>query len=443
MLDELHTQSLDRSIYYLDPDRCGETVELLNSYCRKLHDGYKRGRAPLIIVGAGVSRPPPAEIPLMEDLLDHIIGLTSQEDPADEVVKLCDRAKTTRNRSDVAILFGALQNPLTDLAVARRVWKQFCDDFLSRKVKCGGQDLNESSIKLRPEPTEAHRWIAEMCVTYGARCLSVNFDGLTRRAIDGHVGRDGKGVILDTQRKIDNFFARAPHPGNGKPLYAVFKVRGDIFYAKCQTSGCPLESDETPVYDLDSYAKKSGDGRSSSGSLLGCPECGEPRTLQIGFPGHHGKELESEKILASLWRFVVPSRSMFILLGFSGEWDRAVVNFVFEAGRSQSIPILDVRLEPKEGAKHFIHDVGRIEYADVEYKGLYGTADRFAELMKRTGIDKHKQLKTPSVPNPTHIGEFGAPMPADETWHKEPWTSPHGSAHICSAGELRDLSFFS
>lgn len=53
MLDELHTQSLDRSVYYLDPDRCGETVELLNSYCRKLHDGYKRGRAPLIVVGAG------------------------------------------------------------------------------------------------------------------------------------------------------------------------------------------------------------------------------------------------------------------------------------------------------------------------------------------------------------------------------------------------------
>lgn len=380
----------------------------------------------------------------MDDLLSHIIGLTSQWDPANDVVNLCEQACKTRNRSDVAILFGALQKPLSD--GARQVWGEFCDDFLSWNINCGVRETTKSpslETRYQPEPTRAHQWIAEMCVSYGARCLSINFDGLTRRAIDNYVGTDGKGVILDTAEKAENFFSRAPLRENRKPLYGVFKVRGDIFYARCCTPGCPLEQVGAPVYDLDSYSKSPGDVEPKTKSVLACPECGELRTLQIGFPGHHEKEVESEKILACLWRFVVPSTSMFVLLGFSGEWDRSIVDFIFEASRYQKIPVLDVRLEPKEGAKHFIRGVWNTEYNDVNYSPEYDKADHFAELMRQTAGRQPPLRLVPTDSKPTHLRGFSSQVPPDEIWHPKGWDSPYGSGAICNEREFAELNYFS
>jgi len=130
-----------------------------------------------------------------------------------------------------------------------------------------------------------------MSLDFGAQCLSLNFDGLTRRAINQRLEgqkRDERCVILDDSTKITSFFGRDKMDPR---LWGVLKLRGDIFYAVCETSGCPLQMVETAVYELSGEVDPD---HQDGPTYLSCPKCFNERNLQISFPGYHLKEQESE-----------------------------------------------------------------------------------------------------------------------------------------------------
>jgi hypothetical protein len=149
----------------------------------------------------------------------------------------------------------------------------------------------------------------------------------------------------------------------------------------------------TPIYALSSLETPVG-----AEKLILCPECEEARNLQIAFPGYYVKEQESDEMLATLWQHVVPDLSIIIVIGFSGEWDRSTVDFIFKAAQSQKIPVVDVRLRPRppKGETHYIYNTWRENYSTVrEYIPLYGTADDFAQRLSKA-IETQTERMSPT-----------------------------------------------
>jgi len=414
--------------------RIGDLSELLIS-------GNQRGKYPLFIIGAGVSRD--AGVPMMTDMLQHLLVLISKtsrtgqnaaEQTLAELSNYCDQAKLTGNRSDMSVLFLALQESRS--ALNRSIWNQFCGDFISGRIAIGRQPSFTPRSIFDLEPTTSHDWVADMCVDMRARCVSLNFDGLTRKALDKRLKQTkAKAVILDSSRKIRRFYGRASEGSGDTRLRDIIKLRGDIFYAICRTSGCPLERERIPIYDLPRIKSTSDP---VADTPLICPECDSTRELQISFPGYHLKELESEDILSDLWRFIVPSTSALIVMGFSGEWDQSAVDFLFKVAQSQRIPIADIRLRPEPTRTHNLWEVWRNKYgAAQDYFALYGTCDMFAKSMKmRMSLSEkppRKELAKLQVAN----------VPADQIWSRDDETDASISAQLCGVPDVEQLRYYS
>lgn len=430
-----------------EPKAVADASEEIADLARCVCYAYGRGRRPLVLIGAGVSSA--ARIPLMDDLLQHLCGLIEpRKGELRETYSLLEGAKQSRARSSLALLFSALQEAPPAARRVREVWSRFCLDLVNGSIPVGTAhaipSINEhataqaSSLFARA-PTRAHEWVAKMCLDFGAQCVSLNFDGLTRKAISNELAKrkpSERCVVLDSASKIISFFGREP---SASPLLrGVLKLRGDIFYASCETSGCPLQSRETPVYELS--AQPESDNRSAD-MLLACPECAEERNLQISFPGYHLKERESEEILAAVNTFVVPSVSMIIILGLSGEWDPALVEFAFTAAQTQDVPVVDVRLKPGDGQSHYIYDVWRTRYPTLRYLPLYGKADEFVDAVTRC-VDKIGAGDVASDGPAPSLDMIGVEQ--DHIWRQERAEDRNNLAgHISKLGEVDTLRFYS
>ncbi|MGH8659889.1 MAG: HD domain-containing protein [Gammaproteobacteria bacterium] len=342
-----------------------------------------------------------------------------------------EQAIATRGRTDCALLFGALQD--SEKPEARDVWRTFCQDFISGEITTDAQPPAHTSL-FEAQPTETHQWIADLVVTSQAQCISLNFDGLTRKAIDNMLrskNGSGKCVILDTAEKITNFIGRDPRSNEAKHLRSIIKLRGDVFYAICVTPGCPLSEIQTPVYDLPTSDPK---------QRLTCPECKCQRNLQIAFPGHHDKERESEAILDAAWRYLVPSTSLFMIMGFSGEWDGSVVEFVFSAAQLLSVPVIDVRIKPDEESSHYIKDIWCQRFPRVEYQPIYCTADEFATRAANNVSARNNAEVIAVVGCPVIKPK---PLPADHIWDTRGTDVRPMIGQICAADDFRSLENYS
>lgn len=424
-----------------------KATSCLDSLAEKILKARRYGRYPLFVIGAGISRS--AGVPLMPDLLTHLTYLTKSpqnlnDEGIEKIDELCQRSQKTRSRSDIAMLFSALQETRSDQREVKALWTKFCQQFLNGDILLQDQQSGAGSILLR-DPTQAHSWIASMCLDYKARCLSLNFDGLTRKAINHLINKrksknalapHDKCVILDSPQKLASFFGRDPER---RRLCSVFKLRGDIFYAVCQTSGCPLENTRTPIYALSSPETSVG-----AEKLILCPECEEARNLQIAFPGYYVKEQESDEMLAMLWRHVVPNLSIIIVIGFSGEWDRSVVDFTFKVAQSQKIPVVDVRLRPLKGESHYIYNSWRENYPTVhEYIPIYGTADDFAQRMDKA-IEAQTERLSPTLAKSTPRPQPGVVVISpDEIWTEKEERPSDVAANISREPDVENLQQYS
>ncbi|MBC7078574.1 MAG: hypothetical protein H5T92_09770, partial [Synergistales bacterium] len=217
-------------------------------------------------------------------------------------------------------------------------------------------------------PTGAHKAIADLYEYVDATCISLNFDGLTWKALREKPG--GTAVVLDSKEACERYYTRyhnLDHPAEngaatGKSMRAVVKMRGDVFYARCQTSGCPKEGtprflwDRPPVDTESPSVQPRGTVRngitqpvSGESSLLKCPECGRVCRLEIVFPGVLEKEETARGVLEALATYLVPRLSCIISAGFSGNWDPLLVRFIAEVLAQRKVPLIDIKPErPRE-----------------------------------------------------------------------------------------------
>jgi len=415
-----------------------EKYSFSDEHVKQLEAAFRRPpRRPLFVIGSGVSLG--CGVPSMKKVFVYLQNELSQktryanDKPQQRrIIQATERlseslAKGPGYRPMAAKLFGELQD--SKVRFLADVWDNFCLAFLSGRV-----DSQEPVGSKRPldlhEPSIAHRSIARLYETANAACLSFNFDGLTRIALQKQfAGTSDKVFILDGWAKIRDFYGRNP---DGSRCYPIFKVRGDIFYAVCKTSGCPAQEKPTPVYEflIDGATHKDPDKRAKT--LIACPECKTQRSLRISFPGLEQKEQETDEIVRELWRYVVPTLSSIFILGLSGVWDEPIIRDLLRAGQLLDLPVFDV----KPPAKFDDLDTGYISriqqecFPDVKYQRITSTADEFmpaledfaADFLRSRPLTPHLQPRSPS-----HLEEDGL-------WVRAPRT--HFEVHIPDRSDI-------
>jgi HD superfamily phosphohydrolase len=406
---------------------------------------FKRpARHPLFVIGSGVSLD--CGVPSMKNVFLYLQAELTKRNkyPAqaqdqrivEATLRLASSlASGPGYRPMAARLFGELQDSKVQLLST--VWDEFCLAFLSGRIDSSGAPKATGSLV----PSKAHESIARLYDSAGALCLSFNFDGLTKAALQKHFSVKGEKVfILDGWEKIREFYGRDP---GGPRCHPIFKVRGDIFYAACKTSGCPAQGKPTPVYefrtdtpykDSDKWAK----------AVIACPECKAQRSLRISFPGLEQKEQETDEIVRELWRYVVPGLSSIFVVGLSGVWDEPIVRDLLRAAQLLNLPFFDVK--PPAAIDDF--DTGYISRICQEsfptlwdrYQRIASPADDFMPALEACAI---KILTSRKAPTESRL-EDSVELDKDGVWVSSNVTNfsvhiPGRESNIClpdSSGSL-------
>ena len=384
-----------------------QQLEVLNSVFQQT---LKR---PLFIVGAGISilQGAPTMSTITQYLVNrlHSANFSSSDNTQNTIISEIKRLSLLLNSSVtrplVAKLFGELQD--SRISACEAAWTDFCEAFVAGMLQDG-----EAKPIWELEPSAAHNGIAQLYKDANALCVSFNFDGLTFQALanqcDTHHSTY-KAFILDSASKIKDFFGRDNSVVHEWP---VIKIRGDVFFAICRTSGCPSSQKWIPVYELKRLIPDSASPKQRVKKILQCPECSTERTLRISFPGAEKKEQETDEILRELWRYVVPTLSGIFVLGFSGIWDEYAVDFLFQVAKLLQIPIFDVK--PRTSVsddKLFLERFGRQYYPSVAFHPI----DAYAESFMPALCNYVAEIKSSRVLTPYRFTNEGK-LPADCVW---------------------------
>lgn len=321
------------------------------------------GRIPLLVLGAGVSVP---QVPLLKEIGSQLLHrLESCSDArlsgghaASHARALAEGQSTRR---EVAQLFSVLQQRELPFS---KIWDDFSYSFLVSGWETQDRVAVFSGLE-KAEPNSAHEDIA--CIAAAGECfvLSLNFDGLTFKALTRLSRKKDKGAIaLHSNEDIVRYFTATTI----RFIPAVTKIRGDVFYAECSEASCPQSS--VPLA-LDRLHPPS----SSDQPPLHCPICSVGRLLlQFSFPGYRAKEEAAYPMLWTLRRFIGMRLSALVIVGLSGRWDRYLLQFLFDFARERDILIVDVK--PSEIDFDPIDDFRSAYYSSIGLLGLGSSEPR-------------------------------------------------------------------
>lgn len=176
---------------------------------------------------------------------------------------------------------------------------------------------SEGQVPLpKRQPTGLHRLVAEMVSHDKALVVSLNFDGLTFRALEQRRDK-ARPVALSTPAAIRDFFVGGTNE-SVEHLVPVVKVWGDVFHAVCRNPRCPQRDHQTPIFKLETDRE----------SWTHCPTCQDRRQLEIYFTGFEKKEEQTHETMCELLRFMGPEVGCIATVGVSGLWDEALVRFI-------------------------------------------------------------------------------------------------------------------
>jgi hypothetical protein len=296
-------------------------------WAQELRAERVRGRLPMFVLGAGVSY---GVVPLLKDIGAWFVQQLPNDDQHKKAHSLAQNLATGKaSRGEVAELFSLLQSEKEE---SREIWRRFSEAFLLGsypKIKMGDHGQTPFNGLLKADPSQGHRRLATLAADHAAWVLSLNFDGLTVKAlIDGGAA----GVALHSAEDVRRYFSALDA---SKSIPAVIKVRGDVFYARCDNPLCPAAASEQALDRLK---------RDPAQSDLRCPSCHAGQLLlQFLFPGFRSKEEAAYPILWEARGFLGPRVSAIIIVGLSGRWDRYLLEFLFDWAREREVPVLDVK----------------------------------------------------------------------------------------------------
>lgn len=315
---------------------------------QEIQKGRRLWRVPLFILGAGVSAEKVWTMYKILDMLGQSLKQHEDFDLAWEAERIANDI-FYQSRAVASKLFGTLQ----EKGKYKTIWSDFTKKF-----------LEEGQIWVQ-EPTHLHYDIAEQVVSepIPALVLSINYDGLTAKAIKKRARlKNNEQVrnkvdlfypcrILSSADDIEKWFSRDVKVSN---FYPLIKLRGDIFNAVCENEECRLFGQRTPIYEIpppeeriEKVADVKTDGKTqllfnmesskdqeiynetkNYEEAIRCPFCSKNREIELDFPGARIKELEAERIMKALIRYVIPTLSCIVVFGVSGRWDPEIVEFL-------------------------------------------------------------------------------------------------------------------
>jgi NAD-dependent SIR2 family protein deacetylase len=417
---------------------------LLIKAAEVLLDTWRQGRKALVVLGAGASVA--AEIPLMRSVYSDLARRFPKNlDDAQKQRFLISEIKAQLDalaagdapRSLAAMALGTLQRAherVREDAVFKKLeetWNSFSNDFIAGKIQNAPADLPTSqftdadfvaarraiaehpfgaTVKQSPPvaraahppatataladrtPTQLHFCVARWAERGWAHLVSVNFDGLTRKALSETLSaRGGKSaaVVLSQPESIAKF--ALGDDGDVDFSVPVVKVWGDVFHAVCTNARCPESGLRVPIFRL----QKTEPGETPDHD---CPSCHKRRQLQIFFTGYEEKEKTTQELMGELLRFLAPQIGCVVTIGFSGLWDQALVQFVAAAcgqidrENKSTNPgsAACICVDPEEHPS-LLHDMA---LHDVRPLHLRMTAEEFASVFD---LEKTSVVDQPSV----------------------------------------------
>ena len=258
------------------------------------------GRIPVVVVGAGVSQGVGG--PSMMDMHSHLLGLLKpkkanlrdKEPHADlttaiSLLESLTQEEPSTPRSLAVRLYKILQTSTNK--TVRSTWRRFGLSLLFG-MPTASRGKQEKSRTLWTLPTSnAHKWVAQLASrSHGVLILSLNFDGLTRKALE-EAGQEAR--VLLSQAEILRFFASRT---SAKRIIPVVKMRGDIFHIACENPTCPEYRKQIPIYELWRRSPPPADTKilRTAREWMNCTICKARAALQVSFPGVVEKEEDIE-----------------------------------------------------------------------------------------------------------------------------------------------------
>jgi hypothetical protein len=313
-----------------------------NRMIEKIEKERKKWKVPLFIIGAGVSAD---RVPLMNEFFTYFEKLSDLPPKLRPDVKKLSNNKQYQSRAAASNFFGMLQ--ASEDKEIKPIWDKFTENFLEGKIREGNPASPGGSL-WDLEPTDFHKFVADQVVRdyLPAICVSLNYDGLTAKAIKRIANEKNLCTsnevydllypcrILTTAEEILKYYARNCQKNY---FFPIIKLKGDIFNAICKTEGCRYQNQPIPIYEINQEPSRSDNKKISPDNstttlkyeeVMKCRGCGELRRVEIDFPGYRQKELETNKIVEMLYRFIVPSLSCIVVCGVSGKWDYEIVEFL-------------------------------------------------------------------------------------------------------------------
>lgn len=340
----------------LSPTRTSKAA-LRESLRKVVERGFCVGKAPLFVLGAGISA---GRVPFIGEMATRLVTLINNSDQIRSQTKeILMRqggfiSAGRASRSDAAEFFSTCQ--IEDEAMSD-IWRQFCRELALDGLPSSDGNRFRGLFLLTDEPDPAdsrhllcgpslaHIDIASLMTVGACHVLNLNYDPLLFLAMS-HVRQS-----VDDVDHIPNYHMISLHTENDIVTYysstnrdyqpAVVNARGDIFYAHCTNTRCP---EFTRSRSLDTrYATHQ---KKKEEEAFRCSSCHlKSIRLQLSFPGYETKERLVEPVLHRLRDFLGHRVSVIIPVGLSGQWDPYLLSEIFDWALAYSIPVVDVKPE--------------------------------------------------------------------------------------------------
>ncbi len=301
--------------------------KILNNFYNTLKSGWQMGQLPLFLFGAKAT---PIDI-------DHLkIANEILKNKKDKKNKKDDNS-SVGTRFKLAQLFGELQRDEVK-------WNKFTSGFLKDFTSKRGEWYKKEN------PNPFYRKILNYLKKNIAIALTLNFDGALleelRNAIDG-----SKPIGLYAIQSDKQLRSLALVDKEDKILPWALILRGDVYHGVCRNIRCTSHGHQIPIYELfhndekaENTANELHDKTSKDHSkkvitqMPACTDCGELMDLTISFPGLAIKDEEIHEVLRALWIVLGGRISLICSVGFSGDSDQEIVDFLLRVAKRLDIP---------------------------------------------------------------------------------------------------------
>ncbi|MBD5549571.1 MAG: HD domain-containing protein [Lachnospiraceae bacterium] len=321
----------------------------------------KKGKIPLIIVGAGVSAcdvkiQKSAELefawskkglPCLQQMmmkLKELVENAAEESSGEGFEELKKHFQIMTddmrdvNREWLGRTFTLFEK--SEDEEIKNIWREFCDWFFFSCIEYSEGGKPQFFGALNTKTSKAAVEIVKMYDSVNAICLSANFDNYINYALtetDGY----RKGVSIFDKEQAERYLKRIRRGGERfeeKPYNrCVLHANGDVFWLYCSGEKgedyCPNTGIRKPAF---------GNSAILGPEDLYCDFCGSPLIATMTMPGTYEKDYNTRIIIESIWKYLSARVSAVISIGISCNWDDVLLKFILQLMKEMDIPLLDI-----------------------------------------------------------------------------------------------------